>query len=156
MHKWMRRIGVCVFCVGSLVASDLSVHAVQPEHNKMVSDWEVLPNGLILVQSDSTGDERMDSLALYQVLWSGWTSHSAEEVEDQASRDGQWVFIVEYDHDRFVYFAQLSPLCVEWQPSQGGQWSIQPVQSCEPENNEASRNGVPIVSPIEKPGGSYH
>ncbi len=131
MHQWMRTIGVCVFCVGSLVASNLSVHAVQPENIKVVGDWEILPNGLIMVQSDSNGDDSMDSLVLYQVLWSGWTSQSVEEVEDQAYRDSQWVFIVEYDHDRFVYFAQPSPLCVEWQPSRKGQWSIQPVQSCE-------------------------
>jgi len=144
MDRWMRTIGVSVICVVSLVFVALRVHAGQPENMKMIDEWDVLPNGLIMAQSDSNDDGAVDSFTLYQVAWSGWTSQSVEEVDDQVRRDHQWVFIVEYDHDRFVYFAQRSLLCVEWQPSRKGQWSIQPVQSCEPRGSETESSMLSV------------
>ena len=85
-------------------------HAGQPDTLNEPVDWDLLPNGLLVVQYDSTGDGVPDRGALHQVVWSGWTAQPMAEIEAQAKLDGQWVFIVDYEQDRYVYLAQATPL----------------------------------------------
>jgi LmbE family N-acetylglucosaminyl deacetylase len=89
-------------------------------------DWDVLPNGLIMVQYDQTGDGVPDHIALHQITWSGWTAQSVPEIEIQAGSDGQWVFIVEYDQDRYVYLTKPVPLFFGDDPRQDGRWIAVP------------------------------
>lgn len=91
--------------------------------------WEVLPNGLIEIQYDGSGDGVPDHFALHQITWSGWTTRPVEEIEAQARTDEQWIFIVEYDQDRFVYLATPVPLFWADDPAQRGHWTALPVDS---------------------------
>lgn len=104
---------VCVTCLVCLVGV---VHAGQPDKleqpdtlNEPV-DWDVLPKGLIEVRYDRSGEGIPDHVTLHQLAWSGWTAQPILEIEAQAQQDDQWVFIVDYDRDRFVYFAARTPL----------------------------------------------
>lgn len=98
---------VCFVCLACLVGV---VHAGQPDKLNEPVDWDLLPNGPLVIQYDSTGDGVPDHITLHQVTWSGWTAQPMAEIEAQARQDDQWVFIVDYDRDRFVYFAARTPL----------------------------------------------
>jgi hypothetical protein len=112
MGKWVSR--VCFFC---LVCSVGLATAAQPDNPGEPIGWEVLPNGLIEVHYDRTGDGVPDVVTLHQVTWSGWTAQAIPEIEAQAAADGLWIFIVEYDQDRYVYMAGAEPLtCPVCQP----------------------------------------
>lgn len=63
-----------------------------------------------MVQYDATGDGVPDHVTLHQITWSGWTAQPMAEIKAQARQDDQWVFIVDYDRDRFVYVAARAPL----------------------------------------------
>jgi hypothetical protein len=78
---------------------------------------------LIEVQHDRSGDGIPDRVTLHQVTWSGWTAQLLEEIEAQARTNGQWIFIVEYGHDRFVYLANAVPLFRADDPAQRGGWT---------------------------------
>lgn len=73
-------------------------------------DWDLLPKGLLALQYDRTGDGVADHVTLHKITWSGWTAQPILEIEAHAQQDDQWVFIVDYDRDRFVYFAARTPL----------------------------------------------
>jgi hypothetical protein len=96
--------------------------ADQPEKPGEQVDWDLLPNGLLVVQYDRTGDGVPDSVALHQVVWSGWTAQPMAEIEAQARADGQWVFIVEYDQDRYVYMTGGEPLFAG-EVQRNGRWT---------------------------------
>jgi hypothetical protein len=101
---------ICVICfVGSAIASqpDQPTTSYGPEE---IVDWDVLPNGLIVVQHDRTGDGIPDQFTLHQIIWSGWNTQTVQEIEAQAQVDRQWAFIVEYDQDRHVYLTGEDPL----------------------------------------------
>lgn len=100
------------------------VTATQPEEPV---GWDVLPNGLLEVQYDLSGDGIPDRLALHQVTWSGWTARPVEELEAQARMDGEWIFIVEYDADRYVYLAKDTPLLSVAAPAQRDDRTILPA-----------------------------
>lgn len=91
--------------------------------------WEVLPSGLIEVQYDRSGDGVPDHVTLHQIVWSGWTTRPVEEIEAQARTDEQWLFVVEYDQDRFVYLTNTTPLFWADDPAQRGVWTALPVDS---------------------------
>lgn len=122
---------LCLVSVGCLVGV---ANAVQPENREQPEEsnepinWDVLPNGLLMIQYDQTGDGVPDHFTLHQITWSGWTAQTAQEIEAQAKRDGQWVFIVEYDQDRYVYLTGGDPLLVADDPRQNGRWRAFPVE----------------------------
>lgn len=84
-------------------------YADRPDNPAEPVDWDVLPNGLIGVQHDRTGDGVPDHITLHQVTWSGWTTQPMAEIEAQARQDDQWVFIVDYDQDQSVYMTGGEP-----------------------------------------------
>lgn len=100
---------VCCICLLSAIGL---AEAGPPEPPGDLGDWEVLPNGWIEIHYDRTGDGTPDHVALHQVTSSGWTAQEIGEIEVQARQDDQWVFIVEYDTDRYIYLAQPTPLLV--------------------------------------------
>lgn len=93
--------------------------------------WDVLPNGLIEVRYDRSGDGIPDHVTLHQITWSGWTAQPLPEIESQARLDGQYIFIVEYAQDRFVYLANTAPLFLADDPAQRGSWTALPVDRWE-------------------------
>lgn len=121
--KWVSRVWFCW-----LVCSIGLATAAQPDNPGEPIGWEVLPNGLIQVQYDGSGDGIPDHVTLHQVAWSGWTALPVEEIEAQARTDGQWIFIVEYDQDRFVYLTKATPLFWADDPAQRGDWTVLPVE----------------------------
>jgi len=106
-----------------------SVGMVTAEESAEPVDWDVLPNGLIEVQYDRNGDGVPDHVTLHQITWSGWTSLPVADLTAQARNDGEWVFIVEYDQDRYVYLAQAEPLFLGDDAQQDGRWVAVP-SSC--------------------------
>jgi hypothetical protein len=121
---------VCLVCLVSLVCLGGRVHAEQPDkpdNPDELIDWDVLPNGLIKVQYDRSGDGVPDHFTLHQVTWSGWTAQEIREIEAQARVDGQWVFVVEYDEDRYVYLTEPVPLFVADDAEQDGLWTTLPA-----------------------------
>lgn len=117
-----------LFC---FVVLNLSVAPVGADQSDEPVGWEVLSNGLIEVQYDRSGDGVPDHVALHQITWSGWTTQPVEEIEAQARTDEQWLFIVEYDQDRFVYQTNATPLFWADDPAQRGGWTAVPVDSPE-------------------------
>ncbi|MES4786576.1 MAG: hypothetical protein C4294_12960 [Nitrospiraceae bacterium] len=65
---------------------------------------------------------------MHQITWSGWTAQTVQEIETQAKLDGQRVFIVEYNQDRYVYLTGGNPLLVGDDPQQNGHWHALPVE----------------------------
>ncbi|MCP9443366.1 MAG: hypothetical protein NNA20_12355 [Nitrospira sp.] len=115
--RWIGRpVWVCLVCVVSGICLGGIVHAVQPDNREQPEkpgepvDWDLLPNGLLVVQYDSTGDGVPDSVALHQVTWSGWTAQPILEIEAQARQDDQWAFIVDDEQDRCLPRAADSPV----------------------------------------------
>ncbi len=90
--------------------------------------WDVLPNGLIEVQYDRSGDSVPDHVTLHQIIWSGWTAQPIQEIEAQARLESQWIFVVEYDQDRFVYLTKSVPLFWADDPTQRGDWTVLPAE----------------------------
>jgi hypothetical protein len=119
--KW-----VALVCFVSLVCFVGLANAGQPDKPAEPVDWDVLPNGLLEVQYDRTGDGVPDHVDLHQITWSGWTAQPLREIEAQARLDRQWVFIVEYDGDRYVYLAREDPLFVTHDPQQDSRWTALP------------------------------
>ena len=113
-----------LLCLGSLSGF---VHTVQAERWDRLVNWDVLPNGLMILEYDRGDDRVTDRFTLHPITWSGWTTQSPDELEAQACADGQWVFNVEYDHDRYAYFSQPIPV-LEGEDRPGtGEWTAQPV-----------------------------
>ena len=114
---------VCLVCLVGVV------HAGQPDtleqSDQLIEpvDWDVLPNGLIEVRYDRSGDGIPDHVTLHQITWSGCTAQPIREIEAQAQLDGQWIFIVKYDQDRFIYLASEDPLLLADDPRQDGRWT---------------------------------
>ena len=133
MRRSRKSIGVAAFvslvcCLCLLCAIGLA-EADQPEKSGEPVDWDLLPNGLLVVQYDRTGDGVPDSVALHQVVWSGWTAQPMAEIEAQAALDGEKIFIVEYDQDRYVYLAKATPLFFSDEPHQNGRWTARPASA---------------------------
>lgn len=124
-----KRIGICLrlalVCVVLLGQPVDSTNASQREDPV---DWDLLSNGLIEVQYDETGDGVPDHAAVHQVIWSGWTTQPLSEIEAQAAADGQWMFIVEYDQDRFVYLTNATPLLWTHDPARHENQPALPVE----------------------------
>ncbi len=99
------------------------VNAAPSAGPDVILDWDVLPNGLMILRYDLTGDGRADHVTLHQIAWSGWTAQPIEEIEEQACADGHWVFIVDYDRDRYVYLARARALFHGDDPQQDGRWT---------------------------------
>lgn len=118
---------VALACFMSLVCSVGIATADAPDIPDEPVGWDVLPNGLIEIRYDRSGDGIPDHVALHQVTWSGWTAQPIQDIEAQARLDGQWVFIVEYDRDRFVYLTKATPLFGADDPTQRGGWTALPV-----------------------------
>lgn len=95
---------ICLLCAAGLADAD------QPEQPGEPVDWDVLPNGLIEVRYDRSGDGIPDHVTLHQITWSGWTAQPLPEIEAQARQDNRWVFIVDYDQDQYVYMTGGEPL----------------------------------------------
>lgn len=102
-------------------------NATQPDTLGDPVDWDVLPNGWIEIHFGRTDGGVPGSVAWHQVVWSRWTTQSLQELEDQARADGQWVFIVEYDQDRYMYVTRAEPLLVGDDAQQDGRWTAQPA-----------------------------
>jgi hypothetical protein len=115
---------VCLVGVAHAVQPDT---LAQPENLHEPVDWDVLPNGLLMIRYDRTGDGIPDHVALHQVTWSGWTAQTIPDIEAQAATDRQRVFIVEYDQDRYVYLTGAEPLLVGDDAQQDGRWTAQPA-----------------------------
>lgn len=65
---------LCFVCAGCFVGSAVASQSDQPTTlygPEELEDWDVLPNGLIVVQHDRTGDGIPDEFTLHQVIWSG-------------------------------------------------------------------------------------
>lgn len=140
MGSFSRRIAasvrISVMAVGLMFGPGGVTHAVQPDQpaqpdqsNKLYDlgepiDWDVLPNGLLVAHYDQTGDGIPDQFTLHQIIWSGWTTQTVRELEAQAQVDRQWVFIVEYDQDRYVYFTRENPSFLGDDPQQNGQRTL--------------------------------
>jgi hypothetical protein len=115
-----------LFCSVALSLSVVPASADQPDEPV---GWEVLSNGLIEVQYDRSGDGVPDRVALHQIVRSGWTIQPIQEIEAQARAEKQWIFIVEYDQDRFVYLTNTAPLFWADDQAQRGDWTALPVDS---------------------------
>jgi hypothetical protein len=90
---------------------------------------DVLPNGLVEVRYDRNGDGLPDCVTLHQVTVSGWTVQTISEIEAQATADGQWAFVVEYDRDRYVYQTRAESLVVGYGTQQNGRCAALPAAS---------------------------
>jgi hypothetical protein len=127
LKRWtIRGKWVALVCFISLVCPVGMASADQPDNPAEPIDWDVLPNGLIGVQYDRAGDGVPDHVDLHQITWSGWTDQPLREIEAQARLDRQWVFIVEYDGDRYVYLASEDALFVADDPQQDSRWTALP------------------------------
>lgn len=102
-----------------------NVEARTPVH---AMAWDPLPNGLMSIGYHRTGDGIPDHFTLHPITWSGWSAQGIEEIELQACMDKQWVFMVEYAQDRYVYFAQQTPVLVGDDHKQTGRWMTQKVR----------------------------
>ena len=63
-----------LLCCAGLVCCVGMAYADRPDNPAEPVDWDLLPNGLLVVQYDRTGDGVADSVALHQIAWSGWTA----------------------------------------------------------------------------------
>lgn len=120
LHHWHRLIVLSVLCLGEVSGF---VQTAFAERTAYPIEWDVLPNGLMMLSHDHSDDGVPDYFTLHPITWSGWTTQSPDELEAQACADRQWVFIVEYDQDRYAYFAQPIPLFDGEDTLQTGQWS---------------------------------
>lgn len=124
--SWMH---LCVMILIGFGGQAQIVHSVQAGTPDHAMAWDPLPNGLMSIAYDRTGDGIPDHFTLHPITWSGWSAQGIEEIERQACMDEQWVFIVEYAHDRYVYLALPTPVLVGDDPRQTGRWRAQKVWS---------------------------
>ena len=111
MKSWTNKgTWAALLCCVGLVCFVGMAYADRPDNPAEPVDWNVLPNGLIGVQYDRTGDGVPDHITLHQVTWSGWIAQPMAETEVQARQDDQWMFIMDYEQDRYVYLARATPL----------------------------------------------
>lgn len=123
-NRWMNLCVSLVICLGWQAHIVNSVQAGTPDN---AIDWNPLPNGLMSMAYDRTGDGIADYFALHPITWSGWSTRNIEEIEHQACLDDQWVFVVEYAHDRFIYLTLPDPILIGHDPRQTGMWTAQKV-----------------------------
>lgn len=116
-----------IFLIGFGCQSQIidTVQAGDPVH---AMTWDPLPNGLMSIAYDRTEDGIPDYFTLHTITWSGWSAQEIEEIERQARMDEQWVFMVEYDQDRYVYFVQPTPVLVGDDLKQTGKWMARKVR----------------------------
>lgn len=95
-------------CLASLAASCEPVFAATFE----VLSWEVQPNSLVEVVIDEDGDGKPDRVELHVVARYAVTMLSETALSLQAAKDDLWVFVVEGDVGRLVYFVVMAPLVV--------------------------------------------
>ena len=132
LGRWKRTaLGACLVGLVFLAVFGAAVHAKPSEISDEPVGWDVLPNGLIVVEYDRTGDGTPDYFTLHQITWSGWTGMSLDDITTQAQADGHWVFIAQEDHIRYVYLARAVPLFFADNPQQDGRWTAVPVESRE-------------------------
>ena len=136
MGRWKgTALGACLICLVSLATVGVVVHAGPLDEPLEIPDepveWDVLPNGLIVVEYDRTGDGTPDYFTLHQITWSGWTGMSLDDITTQAQADGHWVFVAQEDHIRYVYLTNAVPLFFADNPQQDGRWTAVPVESRE-------------------------
>ena len=124
-------LGACAVCLVFLVVFVGLVHTAHSEMPGEPVEWNVLPNGLIVVEYDRTGDGMPDYFTLHQITWSGWTGMSLDDITTQAQADGHWVFVAQEDHIRYVYLTNAVPLFFADNPQQDGRWTAVPVESRE-------------------------
>lgn len=130
LRRWTGRgKGVSLVCFICLVCTVGLATAGQPDKPDELVGWDVLPNGMIVVQYDQSGDGLPDAVALHQITWSGWTTLSMDELLAQAAGVREWIFVVDYDLDRYVYLARAAPLFVGSDPAQRGNWTAVPATS---------------------------
>ena len=83
MKSWTNRgtWAALLCCVGM-------AYADRPDNPAEPVDWDVLPNGLIGVQYDRTGDGAPDHVALHQITWPGWdrSADFGDRSQGQARR----------------------------------------------------------------------
>jgi hypothetical protein len=123
-NRWIHVCVSIVICLGWQAHIIDHAQAGTPEH---AMDWNPLPNGLMSIAYDRTGDGIADYFTLHPITWSGWSAQNIEEIERQACMDEQWVFLVEYDHNRYVYLALPTPILIGDDPRQTGMWTAQKV-----------------------------
>ena len=90
MKSWTTKgTWAALLCCVGLVCCVGMAYADRPDNPAEPVDWDVLPNGLIGVQHDRTGDGVPDHITLHQVTWSGWTAQPMAEIEAKARQDDQ-------------------------------------------------------------------
>ncbi|MDT3777661.1 hypothetical protein PJI16_08845 [Nitrospira sp. MA-1] len=150
--RWLQ---VCVSILIYLGGQAQIVHSVQSGTPDHPIAWEPLPNGLISMAYDGTGDGIPDHFTLHPITWSGWSAQAIKEIEHQACMDDQWVFMVEYAQDRYVYFAQQTPVLVGDDPKQTGRWMAQNVRPTDVKEfqhlNQTAHQPNNVTCPIAVP-----
>ncbi len=132
LGRWKRTaLRACLVGLVFLAVFGAAVHAEPSGIPDEPVGWEVLPNGLIVVQYDRTSDGMPDYFTLHQITWSGWTGMSLEDITTQAQADGHWIFVAQEDHIRYVYLTSAVPLFFGDDPQQDGRWTAMPVESRE-------------------------
>lgn len=84
-----------------------------PVAAEAVVDWTVEQNSLVELQLDTDGDGLADRTERHVVARSGRTVMTDAELDRQAAQDRCWLFIVEEDDGRFVYFVNPDSLVVD-------------------------------------------
>lgn len=70
MNSWTNKgTWAALLCCVGLVCCVGMAHADRPDNPAEPVDWDLLPNGLLAVQYDSTGDGVADHVALHQIAW---------------------------------------------------------------------------------------
>ena len=111
MKSWTTRgTWAALLCCVGLVCCVGMAYADRPDNSVEPVDWDVSPKGLLVVQYDSTGDGAPVTSPCTRSPGPTGTAQPISEIEAQARQDDQWVFIPDYDRDRFVYFAVRAPL----------------------------------------------
>ena len=128
MKKIIVTIMISLACILTFNSPMISAFPGGSQLMDQPREWDVLPNGLIILQYDRSGDGIPDYYTLHPVTWSGWTSQTGKELKEQACASQHWVFIVEYGHDRYAYFAQKMPVLFGDDPRQRGEWTAKRFQ----------------------------
>lgn len=151
-RHWSQQIVMSLLCLAGFSGFVHPAWAQQFDH---LIDWDVLPNGLMILEFDQGNDGVPDYFTRHPVTWSGWTTQSPDELEAQACADGLWVFIVEYDQDRYAYFSQPMPVLEGEVSPHTGEWSTHPVlttrrQIPHPEHGDFHKDACPQAKSEKK------